>query len=156
MSKKNFIAIGVVAIILIIILVVVVNQRSTNSNQTSSSSSISKTTQSASTSFETITTVQDLKKMLDAKNPNDVLLDVRTRAEFDAGHIQGAVNIDIENQNFSSQIQNLDKTKTYITFCRSGNRALVASEELTKISLKTVYSKQGFTLWQGAGFAIVK
>ena len=55
--------------------------------------------------------------------PAAVLLDVRTPAEFNTGHIAGASNIDFENQSFASEIKKLDPTKTYFVYCRSGNRS---------------------------------
>ncbi|MBP7898251.1 MAG: rhodanese-like domain-containing protein, partial [Candidatus Planktophila sp.] len=41
-----------------------------------------------------------------------VLLDVRTAGEFAAGHIDGAINIDVEGMTFEGEIASLDKTKT--------------------------------------------
>jgi len=154
MSKKNLLIGGIVALVLIIIIVISTQQPNNSSNTSQSNSS--KNIVQATTSFETIATVQDLKKRLDAKNLNDILLDVRTPQEFADGRIPDAVNLDMENPNFSSNIQKLDKTKTYIVFCRSGSRALTASQEMSKIGLKIVYSKGGITLWQSAGFAVVK
>jgi hypothetical protein len=58
--------------------------------------------------------------------PGAVLLDVRTPAEFNAGHIAGASNIDFENQLFAEEIKKLDPTKTYFVYCRSGNRSGLA------------------------------
>lgn len=52
-----------------------------------------------------------------------VVLDVRTPAEFGAGHLQGATNIDIEASTFAAKIAKLDKTVPYFIYCRSGNRA---------------------------------
>lgn len=52
-----------------------------------------------------------------------VLLDVRTPAEYAEGHIEGALNIDFENPNFSTEIQRLDPSKPYFVYCRSGNRS---------------------------------
>ena len=61
-------------------------------------------------------------------DPSVTLLDVRTPAEFAAGHIAGAINIDFESGEFKQDIQALDKTKTYAVYCRSGNRAGQAIE----------------------------
>ena len=149
MSKKTLIIVGLIFVGLA--GMVFVSQSSSNQNQTTSSSN----TSINSTAFEAISTVQDLKKRLDTKNPSDVLLDVRTPEEFSDGHIQGAINLDMQNPNFNSQIQKLDKTKTYLVFCRSGNRALTASQEMSKIGLKTVYSKGGIVDWQSAGFETI-
>ena len=155
MSKKNLIIGGILVIFLITVFVIIGNNQTNNSasNNQSNSSQIS---QINSSTFETINTVQELKNRLDQKNPNDTLLDVRNPQEFNEGYIENAVNIDLANPNFALEIQKLDKTKTYIVFCRSGNRALTASQEMSKIGLKTVYSKQGIIDWQTAGFEVVK
>jgi rhodanese-related sulfurtransferase len=155
MSKKNFIIGGILVIFLITVFVIIGNNQ-TNNSASNNQTNVSQISQTNSSTFETINTVQVLKNRLDQKNPGDVLLDVRTPQEFSDGHIKNAINIDLANPNFALEIQKLDKTKTYIIFCRSGNRALTASQEMSKIGLKTVYSKQGITDWQTAGFETVK
>lgn len=59
-----------------------------------------------------------------------VLLDVRTPDEFAAGHLQGAVNIDIEDASFADKIAELDKNGHYVVYCRSGRRSAVAVQAL--------------------------
>ena len=51
------------------------------------------------------------------------VIDVRTPAEFATGHLEGALNIDIEGADFATQLETLDKTANYVVYCRSGNRA---------------------------------
>lgn len=46
-----------------------------------------------------------------------VLLDVRTPEEFAAGHIDGAVNINIAAPDFAAQVGKLDKDATYLVHC---------------------------------------
>lgn len=75
--------------------------------------------------------------------PSAVLLDVRTPSEFSAGHIEHAVNIDFENQSFSSEIKKLDPTKTYFVYCRSGNRSGQAISLMKANGIHTIYELQG-------------
>ncbi|MEI6728494.1 MAG: rhodanese-like domain-containing protein [bacterium] len=158
MPKKYLIIILAASVLMFTIVIVNSNSSTSNSNTSTSnsntSSSSSASSQTSSIAFETLATVNDLKLRLDQKNPGDILLDVRTPPEYSAGHIPGSINIDIENTNFDSQIQKLDKSKTYITFCRSGNRALVGSQKLSELSFKTIYSKQGFSTWQASDLAV--
>jgi rhodanese-related sulfurtransferase len=56
-------------------------------------------------------------------NTVDMVIDVRTPAEFSTGHLEGAVNIDWEGTDFAAQIGQLDPTGHYVLYCRSGNRA---------------------------------
>lgn len=51
------------------------------------------------------------------------VIDVRTPAEFAEGHLEGALNFDIQGPNFASELSTLDKAADYVIYCRSGNRA---------------------------------
>jgi rhodanese-related sulfurtransferase len=51
------------------------------------------------------------------------VIDVRTPDEVATGHLHGSININIEGADFESQMNALDKTKNYVVYCRSGNRA---------------------------------
>lgn len=52
-----------------------------------------------------------------------VIIDVRTPAEFNDGHISNSLLIDIYNPTFQNKILELDKSKSYYIYCRSGNRS---------------------------------
>ncbi|WP_194778061.1 rhodanese-like domain-containing protein [Pararhodonellum marinum] len=56
-------------------------------------------------------------------NKGTVLIDVRSAGEFGSGKIKGARNLDVMRSDFNKQIQHLDKDKTYLLYCRSGNRS---------------------------------
>ena len=85
-----------------------------------------------------------------------VLLDVRTAGEFAAGHIDGAINIDVEGMTFEGEIANLDKTKTYAIYCQSGRRSRIAVESMTKAGFTTLFNlDQGIGSWQAAGLPVV-
>ena len=58
-----------------------------------------------------------------AQKENVIILDVRTDQEYKSSHLKGAINIDFYQPDFKSQISKLDKTKTYLIYCRSGNRS---------------------------------
>ena len=75
--------------------------------------------------------------------PNAVLVDVRTPAEFDASHIQGAINVDYENSNFGSEVKKLDASKTYFVYCRSGNRSSKSVVIMKDNGIKNIYDLQG-------------
>ncbi|MEY4293871.1 MAG: hypothetical protein RIR29_521 [Actinomycetota bacterium] len=51
------------------------------------------------------------------------VIDVRTPDEFASGHLDGALNIDIQGSTFATEIGALDKSANYVIYCRSGNRA---------------------------------
>jgi phage shock protein E len=64
--------------------------------------------------------------MLDART----VIDVRTPAEYAAGHIAGAQNIDVEAADFGTKIASLDKKAAYLVYCHSGRRSGIASTQM--------------------------
>jgi phage shock protein E len=85
-----------------------------------------------------------------------VTVDVRTPGEFVQGHIQGAVNIDVEASTFDSEIAKLDKTKTYAVYCHSGNRSGIATAAMAKAGFTHVFNLQnGILDWIGQGMPVV-
>ena len=64
------------------------------------------------------------------------VIDVRTPAEFAEGHLQGAINIDVQGAAFTDRVQQLDIEGTYVIYCRSGNRSTVAIEQMTDLGFK--------------------
>ena len=72
-----------------------------------------------------------------------VVLDVRTPEEFNSGHILNAINIDIYNDYFNSDISTLDKSKSYAVYCRSGKRSVDASSEMDLLGFNATYNLTG-------------
>ena len=58
------------------------------------------------------------------------VIDVRTPAEYAAGHIAGAQNIDVEAADFGSKIASLDKKAPYLVYCHSGRRSAIAAAQM--------------------------
>ena len=61
------------------------------------------------------------------------VIDVRTPDEWNAGHLDGAVNMNIEGAEFADQIATLDPAANYVIYCRSGNRAGQAIDYMKKM-----------------------
>lgn len=100
--------------------------------------------------YEDLTAAQFKEKM---KDPGIVILDVRTPQETAAGKIKGAKEIDFLAGNFEEKINGLDKDKTYLVYCRSGNRSGSAGKIMSKNGFKQVYNlKGGYMGWQAAGY----
>lgn len=79
------------------------------------------------------------------------LVDVRTAAEYAAGHIPGAVNIDVRGENFDHQAQTtLDKSRPVAVYCRSGARSKVAARALAAKGYRIFELNKGFMNWNGA------
>jgi rhodanese-related sulfurtransferase len=101
-------------------------------------------------------TMSDLKTLIDDKK-DLVLLDVRTPSEFADGHIPNSINIDVQNPNFKTEIEKLDKAKKYAVYCRSGNRSLNAYNQMNSLGFKDLYNlKEGFSAWQYLKLPVAK
>lgn len=91
-----------------------------------------------------IDSVNDVSQ-IDFNNENNVLLDVRTPEEFQAGNIPNSVNIDFNSEEFDSLIQDLDPSKTYYVYCQGGVRSTKSCAKLDEAGLKNVVNlKDGF------------
>ncbi len=85
------------------------------------------------------------------------ILDVRTREEFQAGHLKGASNIDFYDSSFESNLDELDKRKKYLVYCRSGNRSRQAMFLMRDLGFEEVYNlESGIISWNDHGFLIEK
>jgi rhodanese-related sulfurtransferase len=56
-----------------------------------------------------------------------IVIDVRTPAEYEMGHLSGALNLDLEGGQLEAALGDLDPSASYIVYCRSGNRSAVAT-----------------------------
>jgi len=56
-----------------------------------------------------------------------IVIDVRTPEEFSQGHLDGAVNLDVEGGAFEQGLTELDPAGSYIVYCRSGRRSAHAA-----------------------------
>ena len=87
--------------------------------------------------------------------PGVVILDVRTAGEFAAGHIEGAINIDVEGMQFESGIAELDKSATIAVYCQSGRRSGIAVDKMSKAGFTSLFNLQsGIADWQANGFPV--
>lgn len=88
--------------------------------------------------------------------PGVVVLDVRTPAEFAAGHLRDAVNVDIEGADFAARLAGLDKQVTYAVYCRSGNRSQVALDAMAQAGFADAHHLGGgIGAWQANGGEVV-
>lgn len=87
-----------------------------------------------------------------AAAPGTMLIDVRTPAEYAAGHLAGAVNIDVQGSSFTTAVGELDPTKSYAVYCHSGNRSAVAVSYLLDHGFTHVAELGGgIAAWEAAG-----
>jgi rhodanese-related sulfurtransferase len=90
-------------------------------------------------------------------NPDTMLIDVRTPAEFATMYIAGATNIDYNASDWQQKAEALDKSKTYLIVCLSGMRSEAARKSMEGMGFYSLYSMVGgITAWQAAGYPVVK
>ncbi len=96
---------------------------------------------------------QDAWGMMQA-DENVIVLDVRTRSEFEAEHIPGAKLIPLSE--LEARLNELDKDKAIIVYCKSGYRSGLASEILADHCFPGIYNMLGgITAWKEAGLPVV-
>lgn len=90
------------------------------------------------------------------QEPGVVILDVRTKEEFEEGHIANAININVESNTFLSEIAKLDKSKTYAVYCRSGRRSADAVAKMSNEEFISLANLNGGVIdWANAGLPLV-
>ena len=93
---------------------------------------------------------EDWKTKLE-NDPNAVVLDVRTEDECNEGIIPNAVLNDIyKGQGFLYKLDELDKSKNYYVYCKSGGRSAQACAVMNQNGFETTYNLEGgFMKWKG-------
>ena len=94
---------------------------------------------------------QEEWRKLIAEDKDAVIIDVRTREEFESGYLENAQLIDImQPQTFMDAVSNLPKDKNYYMYCRSGNRSGQACQVLDARGFENTYNLDGGMLeWNG-------
>ena len=110
-------------------------------------------TSCSSESNAAITNVDATTFISTISDPNIKVIDVRSLGEFSAGHLKGALNIDVESGGFDAGIANLDKSATYALYCRSGRRSTLAAERMADAGFTNIinFNRGGFAELASAG-----
>lgn len=77
--------------------------------------------------------VNDVDKVIE--EGNYVVVDVRTKDEYDTGHVVDSLLIPYDT---IDENVNLDKDKTILVYCRSGRRSNIAKQELEKLGYTVI------------------
>jgi len=93
------------------------------------------------------------KEAIAAKNIQ--VLDVRTAAEFNGGHIQNALQANwLDQKEFTDRTQHLDKNLPVYVYCQAGGRSASAQEALEAKGYKVVNLEGGMSNWKMNGFPV--
>jgi rhodanese-related sulfurtransferase len=89
-----------------------------------------------------------------AQHDNAIIMDVRTPVEYDMSHITGAMNANVQDDDFASLLDGLDKDKTYLVHCTrnpENGRSSRALETMQSLGFKNLYSLEGgYVAWKEA------
>jgi thioredoxin 1 len=100
--------------------------------------------------------IEQFEKFLVEKS-NALILDVRTPEEFAAGHVKGAVNLNIYDAGFKDALVKLDKSKPVLVYCKAGGRSADAATQMQALGFSEVYNFGGGMLaWANADKPMVK
>ena len=91
-------------------------------------------------------TAEEAKKLMDSEE-GCIILDVRTREEYDQGHIPGAVLI--PNTEIEAKAADLlpDKGQLILVYCRSGRRSKLAAQSLADLGYTNIREFGGILDW---------
>ena len=88
---------------------------------------------------------------------NAQILDVRSPEEFASGHIDKAININWNSDNFNEKMKLFDKSKPIFVNCQGGGRSKKAAERMLLIGFKTIYELDGgINKWIASNLPIKK
>jgi rhodanese-related sulfurtransferase len=90
-------------------------------------------------------------------NAGFAVLDVRTPDEFSEGHIAGAINVDYNSDQFRAGLAKLDKSKTYVVYCRTGRRSADAARIMKEMGFTDLWRFKGDIIkWKSEKLPLVK
>ncbi|WP_264531243.1 thioredoxin domain-containing protein [Flavobacterium sp. N502540] len=85
---------------------------------------------------------------------NAQILDVRTPEEFESNHIDNAVNVNWNGDDFETKVAAYDKSKPVFVYCLSGGRSKKAAAKLNELGFTTIYELEGGIMkWNAEGFS---
>ena len=98
----------------------------------------------------------ELHKRTQSLSSDDLILDVRSPAEFNDGHIEGAQNT--PHEEVAKEAEDLRKYKTVYVHCKMGGCAKIAAQALQGAGLENIVcvSDGGMQRWEDMGWPLVK
>jgi rhodanese-related sulfurtransferase len=85
------------------------------------------------------------------------LLDVRSKEEWDEGHLKGAILVTVTEDGFIDKAKvALDPKKAVVVYCRSGGRSAKAAKQLRAAGFTVYDLAGGITAWKAAGKEVLK
>jgi rhodanese-related sulfurtransferase len=86
------------------------------------------------------------------KGDDLVLIDVSTPREYEDLHLEGAINVNLFSRFFKTRLDVMDKSRTYVIYCKMGGRGKIAKKLMQRLGFQKVYNIVGGTLlWKEEG-----
>jgi len=86
------------------------------------------------------------------KNDDLVIIDVSMPREYKDLHLEGAINVNLFSRFFKSRLEVMDKSRTYVIYCKMGGRSKIAKKLMQQLGFRKVYNIVGGTLlWKEEG-----
>jgi len=82
-----------------------------------------------------------LAKMAETENP--YVLDIRTRMEYNRGHVEGSQSMSVIGNSFDEKIELLDTTRTVFVYCETAHRSPFATMKLKRMGFTRIYDLKG-------------
>lgn len=95
----------------------------------------------------------EFKSKVESGRRNQIV-DVRTRGEFDAGHVVNALNVDINGKEFESQVAALDPSVPILVYCLSGGRSAKAATYMRNKGFVVFELEGGMLKWKANNFPV--
>jgi rhodanese-related sulfurtransferase len=148
---------SVVYLVLMIVILTVVTGCATGTPQSTPALSSTLPPTAAASAVQNVTAQEAYSLVQNNRdNPDFIIIDVRTADEYNTGHIDRAVNIDVASPDFRSKINQLDKNKKYLVYCRSGVRSAQASGIMAELGFTSITNLlQGISQWIASGYPTV-
>jgi rhodanese-related sulfurtransferase len=99
-------------------------------------------------------TVEEAQYLIDS-NPDLIVLDVRTPSEYEDGHLEGAINVPVDD--LEERLGGLNPGEEFLVYCRTGNRSTRAVKLLEENGFNKVFHmNEGVVTWEEAGYSLVQ
>ena len=86
-----------------------------------------------------------------------VLLDVRTKEEYEQGHLENSILVPYDELEKRHKELNIDTDLMVVIYCRSGRRSLIAASMLERLGYKNLFNVLGGIVeWEKNGYPVSK
>ena len=99
--------------------------------------------------YEDVAAFDLQQRITDNSDNGYIILDIRESAEYEQGHIPGAINIPLKELGYT--LYKLDRIKDIIAYCNFGLQSKIACQVLANAGFKDVYNlTDGLRAWDYA------